>query len=371
MSEKKSKSIRSILFIFPYPSGTAASQRFRFEQYLDFLPENDLQYQLAPFMDEETWKILYKPGNSWKKIKGIIKGFLRRIGLLFSVHKYDFVFIHREATPVGPPFIEWIIAKVFRKRIIFDFDDAIWLPNTSENNSIVAGIKWHHKTKSICQWAWKISAGNRYLADFAKSSRKADKREEKSVIVNPTTIDTKNLHNRVKEQDTDSFVIGWTGTHSTIGYLESLLPVLKKLEEDYSFTFLVISDRKPDFNLKSLQYIPWTKATEANDLLRMNVGVMPLRDDQWSRGKCGFKALQYMSLGIPALASPVGVNADIIQHGTNGFLCSEPHEWIECIKLLIHDVELRTTMGKSSRDRIEKQYSVAGNKENFIRLFTV
>ncbi|MCU0355503.1 MAG: glycosyltransferase family 4 protein [Cytophagales bacterium] len=185
----------------------------------------------------------------------------------------------------------------------------------------------------------------------------------------PTTIDTENLHNRLKEQDTRAFVIGWTGTHSTIAYLEPLVPILEKLAETHAFTFLVISDRKPDFDLPFVQYLPWQKATEADDLLRINVGVMPLTDDPWSRGKCGFKALQYMALGIPAVASPVGVNTEIIEPGVNGFLCATPDEWLACLTRLLQDPTLRAEMGRQARRTVEERYSVQANRRTFLELF--
>nr|MCU0355504.1 hypothetical protein [Cytophagales bacterium] len=126
---------------------------------------------LEPFLDNATWKILYRPGHTGRKVRGIAKGFLRRLLLLFVVPRYDIVFIHREAAPLGPPVFEWIIAKILRKRIVFDFDDAIWLPNTSENNRLAARLKWHQKTASICRWAWKISAGNKYLLAWGMEQR--------------------------------------------------------------------------------------------------------------------------------------------------------------------------------------------------------
>jgi glycosyltransferase involved in cell wall biosynthesis len=352
-----------VLFIFPYPHGTAASQRFRFEQYLPFLAEAGITYRLEPFLDDKTWKILYRPGYGMAKVWGILKGFGRRIRLLTRISHFDFVFIHREAAPLGPPVLEWVMAKVLRKRIIFDFDDAIWLPNTSATNRIAAGLKWHHKTSSICRWAYKISAGNAYLAEYAKQYNC-------DVAVNPTTIDTAGLHNQIKDQANGDLVIGWTGTHSTINYLNLLLPVLQNLEEKHQFTFLVISDRKPAFHLNSLRFIPWNKASEREDLLSMHVGIMPLTDDPWARGKCGFKALQYMALGIPAVASPVGVNGDIIRHGENGYLCRTADEWKEVLTKLLGDADLRTRMGKSARNTVQSRYSVQANRLTFLRFFT-
>ena len=133
-------------------------------------------------MSAATWNILYQPGHAVKKVSGILSGFVRRLFLLFSVPTYDFVFVHREAAPVGPPVFEWFIAKVLGKKIIYDFDDAIWLANTSEANKMVAGVKWHHKVTNICRWAYKNSCGNTYLANYARHFNPV-------VVVNPTTID--------------------------------------------------------------------------------------------------------------------------------------------------------------------------------------
>jgi glycosyltransferase involved in cell wall biosynthesis len=351
-----------VLFLFPYPHGTAASQRFRFEQYLSFLKEANISYTLSPFLDEKTWRILYKKDYFLRKVVGIGKGFFYRIALLFSVPAYDFVFIHREASPIGPPVFEWVIAKIFRKKIIFDFDDAIWLPNTSEHNHIAAFLKWHSKTAAICRWAYKVSAGNAYLAAYARQFNSR-------VVVNPTTIDTLHLHNKVKNQRTTEFVIGWTGTHSTIQYLSEIIPILQELEKEYRFSFLVISDKKPPFKLNSLLFVPWNKATEREDLLRMNIGLMPLTDDQWAKGKCGFKALQYMALGIPALVSPVGVNTEIVDNGKNGYFCTRAEEWKKSIVTLLKDTELRESMGGEARKKIEINYSIQANRFIFLNLF--
>lgn len=352
-----------ILFIFPYPQATAASQRFRFEQYLPLLSVKGIAYTLSPFVDEYTWQILYKKGYTLQKLTGILKGFLRRTILLFTVNQYDFVFIHREASPIGPPIFEWLIANILRKRIIYDFDDAIWLPNTSDNNKIASGLKWHHKTAAICRWAYKVSAGNIYLAEYARQYNA-------KAAVNPTTIDTIHLHNQVKNQHTAQLVIGWTGTHSTIGYLDGIIPVLQDLEKKYAFIFLVISDKKPDFKLDCLQYLPWNKETEIADLLRINVGIMPLTDDKWARGKCGFKALQYMALGIPALVSPVGVNTEIVDNGINGFVCNSNADWKQHICTLLQNNMLREHMGSAAREKVEKYYSVQANCRNFLDFFT-
>jgi len=351
-----------ILFVAPYPHGKAPSQRFRYEQYLDFLKDKNWDYDFAPFLDDKTWSILYKSGFINQKVWGILKGFIKRFLLLFKVPAYDFIFIHREATPIGPPWFEWLVSKVFRKKIIYDFDDAIWIPNTSETNKIVAGIKWHGKVASICKWAYKVSTGNAYLAEYARQFNA-------NVVVNPTTIDTLHHHNRVKNQATYPVVIGWTGTHSTMKYLDVLVPVLQELEQQYDFELKVISNQAPAWPLQSLVYQPWRKDQEIADLLTFNVGLMPLEDDPWAKGKCAFKALQYMALGIPALVSPVGMNTEVVSDGVNGFICTTPTDWYTKLERVVKDAGLRSQLGVEARKKIENDYAVVANRATFLGLF--
>ncbi len=353
---------KRILFLVPYPLGEAPSQRFRFEQYFDALKQRGFDYDVQSFLDNATWKILYKSGNTSGKLIGILKGFLRRFFVLFKVKNYDIIFIHREASPVGYPVFEWLMAKVFGKKYIYDFDDAVWLPNTSSTNAFAAKIKWHSKTASICRWAFRCSCGNDFLADYARQFNK-------NVVVNPTTIDLEHYHNQPKNQSDLPVSIGWTGTHTTMKYLDEIVPVLKELEKEIDFSFVVISNKPPEFELKNLRFVQWKKETEVEDLLRFHIGIMPLTDDDWSRGKCGFKALQYMSLGIPAIVSPVGVNTKIVDDGQNGFLCVSKDEWKKAISDLLSNNELRKQFSIKAIEKIKSNYSVEANTENFIALF--
>ncbi len=352
-----------IYFIVPYPHGEAPSQRFRFEQYYGALTARGWSFHISPFLDHDTWHILYRPGHTASKVKGILTGFWRRCMDLIRIPAYDFVFIHREASPIGPPVFEWIIARVLGKKIIYDYDDAIWLSNTSAHNKIASGLKWHGKVASICRWSWCISCGNDYLADYARQYNDR-------VVINPTTIDTEHLHNQVKDQHTGRIVIGWTGTHSTAQYLDHIIPILARLEQHYDFTFMVISNRKLKAELRSLRYKHWNKESEIADLLQFNIGLMPLTDDQWAKGKCGFKALQYMSLGIPALVSPVGVNTKIVDDHVNGMICATDSDWERAIITYLSDADQRIRAGAAARQKIEAQYSVASNTPNFIALFS-
>ncbi|MEQ6121928.1 glycosyltransferase [Reichenbachiella sp. MALMAid0571] len=349
-----------ILFLAPYPPGQAPSQRFRFEQYFLLLKKHTIEYSFQSFLDEKTWQILYLNGNTLKKVLGIAKGFMRRTILLFSLSKYDEVFIHREVTPIGPPIFEWIIAKLFKKEIIFDFDDAIWLPNTSKENVIVSVLKWHSKTESICKWSKTISVGNPYLAQYAGQF-------SSNVVVNPTTIDTEHLHVPVGINNKIP-VIGWTGTHSTGKYLASIISALNEVSKTQSFKFLYVSNKTPDFEIPNLEFVKWMKESEIDQLNHIDIGIMPLEDDQWSEGKCGFKALQYMALEIPALVSPVGVNSTIVDDGVNGYHCKSEADWVVRLTELIENPEWRRKMGAEGRKKVIAQYSVKSNSENFLKI---
>ena len=353
---------KSIAFWCPYPTGGAPSQRFRYEQYLPLLTQQGISYAIYPFLDARTNRILYHPGHILHKVFGILLGFLRRWVHLFQARHATYVFVHREATPLGPPWAEWLLVKVLRKKIIYDFDDAIWLQDNSSVDRASALMKWQSKVPAVCRWSYRVSAGNAYLANFAQQ-------HAARVVVNPTTIDIKHHHSRLQNQTTERPVVGWTGSHSTLKYLDPLLPVFQQLKRTHEFNLVVIANRPPAVVMPSLEFVPWQLATEIDDLLRIHIGLMPLPDDQWANGKCGFKALQYLALGIPALVSPVGVNTQIVEHGTEGYHCATDDDWYNYLSKLLTNTELRTRMGQAGRQKVVDHYSVRSNSQNFLSLF--
>ena len=353
---------KRILFLAPYPHEEAPSQRFRFEQYFSLLKENGYEYELHSFLNQKTWKTLYNQGSFFAKAFGILGSFWRRFLLLFKLKQFDYIFIHREASMIGPPIFEWIIAKVLRRKYIYDYDDAIWLPNYSKQNARFQKLKTYKKVNKIIKWADVVTAGNSFLQDYGKQFNN-------NVVIIPTTIDLINSHNKNTRQPDELVNIGWTGTHTTMSYLNELIPVLEELEKDYSFTFTVISNHAPEFNLDSMRFIKWNSETEIQDLATINIGVMPLTDNKWAKGKCGFKALQYMALNIPSIVSPVGVNNEIIKDGENGYLCSTLEEWKKTIVLLLNDKQLREQIGKEGYKTVHTKYSVEAKRDNYLNLF--
>jgi len=358
---------QKVLFLVPYPVRESPSQRFRFEQYFELLKKKGIQIEVQPFLNSLNWQLFYRSGKLLDKIWALVAGIIKRLVALCKAPFYDFVFIHREVAPLGPPVFEWILAKILRKKIIYDFDDAIWLTDRNQESPLMRVLKWRSKVKSICRWAYKVSCGNEYLGAYAE-------KYNTRVVYNPTTIDTQQRHNpdlhKGSPVPNNRIVIGWTGSHSTLKYLQEVASVLQKMETEFpTIQIMIIADRKPELKLNSLLYVPWNEKTEIEDLLRIDIGIMPLPDDEWAKGKCGFKALQYMALRIPALASAVGVNTKIIDDDKNGFLCTTAEEWEIGLTKLIKETMLREQMGENGRKKVIERYSVISNSSNFLSLF--
>ena len=263
---------------------------------------------------------------------------------------------------MGPPIFEFIIAKVFRKRIIYDFDDAIWLPDPNETNPLIRILKWKSKVRHVCRWCWKVSAGNEYLAEFARQY--CDQ-----VEIIPTVVNT-HYHVPAPEEN-ESLTIGWTGSHTTLQYLNPLVPTLDRLCKEHPLKFAVIANKDPELPITGYEFVPWDQTREVEDLQRFDIGIMPLTDDIWSQGKCGFKAIQYGASGIPAIVSPVGVNKDVVKDDVTGFWCASIEDWESRLEALIINKEKRKQLGTAARAHIEAHYSVNAIREKFLKLFEV
>ena len=353
--------LNKLHIIAPYPKGEAPSQRFRFEQYLDFLEKNDFEIHYHAFHTPKSWKRLYKKGLFIQKFLDLNYNFLRRWVLLFRLIGAKHIFMHREMAHLGPPIFEWILVKVMRRKYVYDFDDAIWIPNYSAANARFQKLKCYWKVPYLIKWASKVSAGNDFLADYTRQFNS-------KVEIIPTTIDIQNQHTQLVNQDMKPLVIGWTGTHSTMHYLDFVVPVLRKLEHEFDFRFKVISNKKPGYDLKSLVYMDWKEETEIEDLSEIQIGIMPLVLDAWSEGKCGFKALQYMALGMAGIVSPVGVNTKIIQHETNGLIAETTEEWENSFRRLLENEQLRKELGRNAVNSIKQQWSSEVWKEKYLEL---
>ncbi len=337
-----------VLALVPGIYDTSPGQRYRIEQWEPLLKGYGVELTHQPFEDEELHTLLYQPGHLTQKLKLVSKAVQRRRSLMRSVRNFDLVYLFREAALLGPPIFErWL--RYTGVPIVFDFDDAIFVSYKSPSNGYLSYLKFAAKAKAVCRLSSHVMVGNPYLAGFA--SRFNDR-----VTVVPTTIDTDKY--LVQEKDTaDVPVIGWTGSYSTVQHLDTIRGALKKLAAREKFRLRVIGT--PTYELEGIDVdaMLWRSETELEDLRQVDIGVMPLPDDDWSKGKCGLKALQFMALGIPTICSPVGVNTDIIQDGENGFIAGTEDEWVEKMSQLLRSAALQRTLGRAGRETVERKYS--------------
>jgi len=350
-----------VLALMPALYDTSPGQRYRLEQWEPLLRERGVDITFASFEDDDLHALLYKRGMMGKKLQLVTRALGRRLSLVRKVKEYDLVYLLREAALLGPPLFERLIAQS-GVPMIFDFDDAIFVSYRSPSNGYLSYLKFASKTKTICRIASHVMVGNPYLADYARQVND-------HVTVVPTTIDTEKYRVPQRKQKNGPVVIGWTGSYSTVQHLDTMRGALKKLAEKESFRLRVIGTPAYECDPVDVEAMPWRAETELEDLSEIDIGMMPLPDDRWSKGKCGLKALQFMALGIPTICSPVGVNTDIIKDDQNGYIAGTEDEWVEKLTRLLRSAELRQRLGHAGRVTVEEQYSARTQTPRVYEIF--
>lgn len=350
-----------VLAVVPALFDTSPGQRFRLEQWEPLLAERGIEITYAPFETPELRQVLYSSGNALKKLNAVVSGFNIRRRELSAVTEYDLVYVFREAALIGPAWFERRIA-ASGIPMIFDFDDAVFVPYRSPSNGYLSYLKFPSKTGSVIRMSSHVMAGNEYLAQYAR-------RFNQNVSIIPTTIDTTSYTRKVVSSQNEVPVIGWSGSFSTVQHLNTVKGALQQLALQHRFKLRVIGT--PSYEVEGVQTeaMKWQAATEIDDLMAIDIGIMPLPDDKWSKGKCGLKALQYMALGIPTVCSPVGVNTEIIRDNENGLLAGSNEEWIEKLSRLIIDGSLRSRLGSAGRTTVETRYSARTQAPRVADLF--
>jgi glycosyltransferase involved in cell wall biosynthesis len=349
-----------VLFVSAHPRGFAPSQRFRFEQYVEFLASNGVETAFSPVIRTDEYPLLYAPGNTARKAAIFARGLATRVWQALRRPDYDVAIVQREAIQLGTTVFESALARSDAK-LVFDFDDAIWLPDASPANRRMSFLKRPGKVSRLIAMSDMVWAGNDYLAGYAR-------RFNPAVHVVPTTIDTDRHLPCPKEPGSRPVCLGWTGSTSTIKHFEQVVPVLIRIRERFGdrVTFKVIGDptyRQDDLGIRGL---PWREASEVDDLCAIDIGLMPLPDDEWANGKCGLKALQFMALELPVVTSPVGVNTDIIDDGVNGLLAATEEDWFTRLSELVDAAERRNALGRAARQTVVSRYSVLSQREAYL-----
>lgn len=335
----------SILLLTRYDR-LGASSRLRFLDYLPALAADGLEVEVSPLLDDAYLRGLY--GGRRPDPRRMAAAYARRVAALRgAAGRHDAVWLEKEALPWLPAAAE-AMAGLGRIPYVMDIDDA-WYERYAGHRSAAVRALLGGKFATLARRARIVLAGNPFLADWARRSGAGD------VRIVPTVVDPARYPVAAPARDGGPLVVGWMGSPSTVRYLGMVGGALARLGA--AATLRVVGAEAADLPVPAA-CVPWREDSEAEELSRFDVGIMPLPDEPWERGKCGYKLIQYMAAGRPVVASPVGVNSDIVRHGVNGFLADTPEEWAEALGRLAADPELRVRMGAAGRRLVEERYAL-------------
>ena len=331
------------LLYFSKTSIIGPSSRYRIYQYIPYLREEGIEVNICPLFKEGWFHIL---DMRWPPLRAVAKAIYAmtrlfvRIGDLLKVGRYDLYVLEHQAFPCLPTFLEKI-AKRINPHMLLEFDDAIFLTPLHGK-----------KIPKLIAMSQHVIVGNDYLRNYAL-------RFNPHVSVIPTAVDTERYRAKKDYRTQGKVNIGWVGLAYNLPYVQRLEGTFQKLKAEIgNFIFTVISSQGVRFDGVETIFMPWSYTNEVEAIRGLDIGIMPLVDDEWAKGKCGLKVLQYMACGVPVVASPVGVNKEIIRDGENGFLADKGDEWVEKLMLLLSDEAMRRKLGQKGRKTVEDRYSL-------------
>ena len=327
----------------------AASTRQRFLQYKPFLSAGGIETESHSLLDNDYLNQVYSDGH--QNFAHIASRYLNRLNWLRSNPDVDAIWLQYEVFPFLPGIAERIVG-LPGKPIIFDFDDAIFHNYDLHTNRLIR-FALGQKLRTTIGQASMAFCGNTYLAKYTSEIC------TRTEIV-PTVVDTSIYCPPSKRRSKNAEIyIGWIGTPSTwVQYMHPMLPVFIETATKVGARLSVMGAERNALSHPLLNFVDWGLDCEVPFLQNIDIGVMPLTDTPWARGKCGYKLIQYMACGLPVIASPVGVNCDIIEHGVNGFLVENDAEWVAALNALISDSKLRLRMGAAGREMVKRDFSL-------------
>jgi glycosyltransferase involved in cell wall biosynthesis len=344
----------NVLALASYPVEAAAT-RYRLKQFVEPLAARGIDLEIRPFTNAELFRSLYQQGSLARNAAGLFVAGLKRIADLPAVRKADVILIQREAMNFGPPAVEWSAKRLFHRPILLDLDDATYVPYNSPTYGSMGRIfKWFSKTDDLIGWADVVTCGNRGIADYVAS-------QGAKARILATVVDTDVFKPQPRENS--RIVIGWVGTHSTLPYLKTIFPVLTSLAKHYDFRLRVVGAGSdvivPGVEVENL---PWQLDREVEDFQSIDIGVYPIDESlyggRWAHGKSGFKAVQYMAVGVPYVATPVGGSSEIGEQGITHFFAANPDEWYSALEILLRDQNRRLEMGRRGREHALEHYTI-------------
>lgn len=334
-----------------------ASSRVRTLQYIPYFANEGIECSPEPLLGNEYLEALY----SKKKVSVfyLLSRYLHRLRVLLSVHRFDVVLIEKEIFPNFPAWMERILSWI-GVRYVIDYDDAIFHGYDMSRNPVKRLLK--NKIGVAMRHSVLVTAGNSYLASHAAAAK------ARHIELLPTAIDLHAYPAVAENPGYDRLTIGWIGTPFTVKYLETLFPVMARLHDQFNAQLVIVGATVDTEKHPYIRCVPWHEHTEVAEIGRFDIGVMPLPDEPWERGKCGYKLIQCMACSKPVVASPVGMNVDVVQQGVNGYLANTEQEWFDALSSLLGNAELRHSMGSNGRAMVEEKYCVQVTAPRLVQL---
>ena len=338
-------------------SREGASSRVRMYQYMPYLEAYDVKITVSPLFNKNYLDYYYKTNK--KSIQTVFFSYLLRLIRLTTTYKYDLLWVEKELFPYLPAWGE-VIINTLKIPYIVDYDDAVFHNYDLNRNNIVRTIL-SNKIDLVMRKAALVIVGNDYLRE------RAQRAGAKRIELLPSVVDAE----RYKIGSTHngkSFTIGWIGSPSTTRYVKYVESALSSICARSNAKLVLVGAGEITLNNVQFDKKGWSEESEVNDIQTFDVGIMPLPDMPWERGKCGYKLIQYMACGCPVVASPVGVNRQIVENGVNGFLVSTMDEWLHALRTLRDDPALRERMGRAGRNKVEMQYCIQVTVPRLVQL---
>ena len=349
-----------VLTLVPSQKGFSPGQRGSIELWESVLKSEGIELDYAPFETDKLRRILYKSGNHLSKAFEMMRGYVDRIGLLKRLDEYDAVFVYREAALLGPAFLEKMVAR--RKPVIYQLDDPLFVPYKSPSNGYLSYLKFFGKVKEIIRISKVVMVNSSHIREYAAQFNK-------NIWQIPSIVDTRKFTYAPVSESMKRVCVGWSGSPTTLKNIELVEKPLARLSEKDICDIHFIGGN--EFNLDGVKYTAqkWNGDTEVEDLRRMQIGLVPLPDNEWNKHKFIMKTAQYMALGIVPVGTPMASNTEVIRHGENGFLAATDDEWFEYLTILVKDYKLRSKMSAEAAKDAQANYSLEANAPKVIEAF--
>ncbi len=349
-----------VLALTPNLYGVSPGQRSSIELWEKVLEPAGITLDHSSFETERLREVIYAPGHSVRKAAELSRAYGRRVRSLRIVEGYDAVLVYREAALVGPALIERLVAR--RKPIIYQLDDPLYVPYRSPFSGWASYMKFFGKVGSICRMSKVVIVNSSHHREYAQ-------RYSHNVVQIPSVVDGDLYRPKRHRSRNGGVCIGWSGSASTVGNLQVIAGPVRDVARRLDIRLHLVGVEQPPFPDVETTALPWRAETEVDDLRALDVGLLPLPLNEWNKRKFFLKLVQYMALGIPAVATPLGSNPEVLEHGRTGFLANSPAEWVESLERLATDPELRRRMGERSAEKAHREYTLQANADRIVAAF--